>query len=116
MTSPVVNVSLCAVRCDEDKNDTDCRVEKVARYSALIGGIGYGIFHRRTLQKREDAKAASQAKKHEEKVQADKKRAEDQQILAAVRGGGGGGGELCKAQGHVIFVAYHFPTNSRFRS
>lgn len=29
---------------------------QVARYSALVGGIGYGIVHRRTLQAKEDAR------------------------------------------------------------
>lgn len=40
---------------------------QVARYSALIGGIGYGIVHRRTLQQKED-------KRHEK---AEYKRRED---------------------------------------
>jgi F-type H+-transporting ATP synthase subunit e len=82
----------------------------VARYSALIGGIGYGIFHRRTLQKREDARAALQAKKHEEKVQADRKREQDQQLLAAIRGGGSGGGKCwpaarCEGEAMLMYVS-----------
>lgn len=63
----------------------------MARYTALIGGIGYGIVHRRTLQKREDTRAEQAAKRHEEKIQADKKREQEQSILAAVRSGGNGG-------------------------
>lgn len=63
----------------------------MARYTALIGGIGYGIVHRRTLQKREDTRAEQAAKRHEEKIQADKKREQEQSILAAVRSGGSGG-------------------------
>ncbi|PWN35224.1 uncharacterized protein FA14DRAFT_178600 [Meira miltonrushii] len=65
-------------------------VVNVARYTALIGGIGYGIVHRRTLQKREDTRAEQAAKRHEEKIQADKKREQEQSILAAVRSGGNG--------------------------
>jgi F-type H+-transporting ATP synthase subunit e len=32
---------------------------QVVRYSALVSGIAYGIFHRRTLQAKFDANAAS---------------------------------------------------------
>ena len=69
-----------------------CHVQ-VARYSALVGGIGYGIIHRRTLQKRADTKASIAEKKHQEKLLEDKRREQDQSILAAVRAGGSGGGE-----------------------
>ncbi|PWZ03820.1 hypothetical protein BCV70DRAFT_210034 [Testicularia cyperi] len=41
-------------------------VLNVVRYSALVGGIGYGIVHRRTLQAKEDVKAAHAAYKHKE--------------------------------------------------
>jgi len=65
--------------------------EKVARYSALVGGIGYGIFHQRTLQKREDVRASIAEKKYQEKLLEDKRREQDQKILAAVHSGGSGG-------------------------
>ncbi|PWN51579.1 hypothetical protein IE53DRAFT_386039 [Violaceomyces palustris] len=42
------------------------RESQVVRYSALVGGIAYGISHRRTLQAREDVKAAKAAYKHKE--------------------------------------------------
>lgn len=38
----------------------------MVRYSALVGGIGYGILHRRTLQAKEDVKAAHAEYKHKE--------------------------------------------------
>ncbi|KAJ1026954.1 hypothetical protein NDA16_002247 [Ustilago loliicola] len=41
-------------------------VLNVVRYSALVGGIGYGILHRRTLQAKEDIKAAHAEYKHKE--------------------------------------------------
>ncbi|SPO24303.1 related to TIM11 - subunit E of the dimeric form of mitochondrial F1F0-ATPase [Ustilago trichophora] len=41
-------------------------VLNVVRYSALVGGIGYGILHRRTLQAKEDVKAAHAEYKHKE--------------------------------------------------
>ncbi|EST05356.1 ATPase, F0 complex, subunit E, mitochondrial [Kalmanozyma brasiliensis GHG001] len=41
-------------------------VLNVVRYSALVGGIGYGILHRRTLQAKEDIKASHAAYKHKE--------------------------------------------------
>ncbi|WFD01776.1 F1F0 ATP synthase subunit e, mitochondrial [Malassezia obtusa] len=40
----------------------------VVRYSALIGGIGYGIFHRRSLQKDWDAKALLHEQKQREEL------------------------------------------------
>lgn len=44
-------------------------VSQVVRYSALLGGIGYGIFRLRLLQSRQDkqvAKEKAQAAKHAE--------------------------------------------------
>lgn len=64
---------------------------QVARYSALIGGIGYGIIHRRTLQKREDYKATVAEKNYQEKLRKDQQKEQDQKILAAVHMGGNGG-------------------------
>ncbi|CAO1629821.1 unnamed protein product [Sympodiomycopsis kandeliae] len=44
-------------------------IVNVARYSALVGGIGYGILHRRTLQAKEDARyEKSQIKKREDLI------------------------------------------------
>ncbi|TKY88501.1 hypothetical protein EX895_002489 [Sporisorium graminicola] len=43
-------------------------VLNVVRYSALVGGIGYGILHRRTLQAKADAKAAHAEYKHKEQL------------------------------------------------
>ncbi|WFD41663.1 F1F0 ATP synthase subunit e, mitochondrial [Malassezia psittaci] len=40
----------------------------VVRYSALIGGIGYGILHRRSLQKDWDAKALQKEQKHKDEL------------------------------------------------
>ncbi|GAK68113.1 uncharacterized protein PAN0_040c6346 [Moesziomyces antarcticus] len=43
-------------------------VLNVVRYSALVGGIGYGILHRRTLQAKADVKAAHAEYKHKEQL------------------------------------------------
>ncbi|KAI3626931.1 F1F0 ATP synthase subunit e, mitochondrial [Malassezia furfur] len=40
----------------------------VVRYSALIAGIGYGILHRRSLQKDWDAKALQQEQKQKDEL------------------------------------------------
>lgn len=40
----------------------------MVRYSALVGGIGYGILHRRTLQAKADVKAAHAEYKHKEQL------------------------------------------------
>jgi F-type H+-transporting ATP synthase subunit e len=64
---------------------------QVVRYSALVGGIGYGVVHRRTLQKREDARAIAAEKKHQEQLKVQAQKEKDQSIIASVRGGAGGG-------------------------
>ncbi|WFD40042.1 F1F0 ATP synthase subunit e, mitochondrial [Malassezia japonica] len=58
-------------------------VVNVVRYSALIGGIGYGILHRRTLQKEFDERIL----KKEQKVQDDliKKAKEEYAKLQAAK-------------------------------
>ncbi|PWO00883.1 hypothetical protein FA09DRAFT_327595 [Tilletiopsis washingtonensis] len=65
-------------------------VVNVVRYSALVGGIGYGVVHRRTLQKREDARAIAAEKKHQEQLKVQAQKEKDQSIIASVRGGAGG--------------------------
>lgn len=69
----------------------------MVRYSALVGGIGYGILHRRTLQKREDVRALAAEKKHQEHLKIKAQKEKDAKILAAVRSGGGGAGEFLRA-------------------
>lgn len=66
-------------------------LQQAVRYSALVGGIGYGIVHRRTLQKREDARAIVAEKKHQEHLKLQAQKEADAKILATVRGGGGSG-------------------------
>ncbi|UZJ51854.1 hypothetical protein CBS101457_001174 [Exobasidium rhododendri] len=65
-------------------------IVNVARYSALVGGIGYGIVHQRTLQKREDVRAANHEKQYQEKLLENKRKEQDQKILAAVHTSGSG--------------------------
>ncbi|CEH18734.1 ATPase, F0 complex, subunit E, mitochondrial [Ceraceosorus bombacis] len=60
----------------------------VARYGALIGGIGYGIVHKRTLQKREDQRAVQAELKHLRESQSKAEKEKDAAILASIRGGG----------------------------
>ncbi|EPQ29515.1 uncharacterized protein PFL1_02734 [Pseudozyma flocculosa PF-1] len=57
-------------------------VLNVVRYSALVGGIGYGVVHRRTLQAREDDKAAQRAYKHKEDLIKQAKKAYAQKLVA----------------------------------
>ncbi|CAG7853953.1 SubName: Full=Related to TIM11-subunit E of the dimeric form of mitochondrial F1F0-ATPase {ECO:0000313/EMBL:CCA67156.1} [Serendipita indica DSM 11827] len=40
----------------------------VIRYSALVGGIGYGIMHRRTLQANENKRKEHEAEHRREKL------------------------------------------------
>ncbi|KDN43323.1 hypothetical protein K437DRAFT_257530 [Tilletiaria anomala UBC 951] len=63
-------------------------VINVVRYSALVGGIAYGIVHRRTLQAREDAKAAERAYKHKEDLIRQAKKAYADRLVAANSGSG----------------------------
>jgi len=54
--SPVVNV-----RSYDQSSDI-----QVVRYSALVGGIAYGILHRRSLQAKYDERIHQKATKHQE--------------------------------------------------
>lgn len=50
-----------AAHCDFHMSALKLTRSQVVRYGALISGIGYGILHRRTLQRKQDAEHA----KHE---------------------------------------------------
>ncbi len=69
--------------------------EQVVRYSALVGGIGYGIVHRRTLQAKEDVKAAARAYQHKEHLIEQAKKAYRDRLLAQKTGGAAASGGTC---------------------
>ncbi|GAC97672.1 hypothetical protein PHSY_005258 [Pseudozyma hubeiensis SY62] len=59
----------CRQDVGAQQSSSRCRCfRRVVRYSALVGGIGYGILHRRTLQAKADAKAAHAEYKHKEQL------------------------------------------------
>ncbi|PWN89831.1 hypothetical protein FA10DRAFT_285550 [Acaromyces ingoldii] len=64
------------------------QVVNVARYSALVGGIGYGILHRRTLQKRHDVRVAEEERKHQLHLLEEQRKRADQELLNRIRSGG----------------------------
>ena len=55
----------------------------------MVGGIGYGIMHRRTLQAREDARAVERAYKHKEHLIEQAKKAYADRLVASKAGSGG---------------------------
>lgn len=59
------------------------------RYTALVSGIGYGIFHRRTLQAREDKHAQEKAYRHKEELIAKAKEAYKNRLVASKADDGG---------------------------
>lgn len=61
----------------------------MVRYSALVGGIGYGILHRRTLQAKEDIKAAHAEYKHKEHLIQQAKEAYKNRLVAKQNTSGG---------------------------
>ena len=108
MTSPVVNVSLTVIlislfllSCSRflplililssSLSLSPTYSLQVVRYSALIGGISYGILHRRTLQ----AKVDKQAEQHEwdRKVKLIEKAKEAYKDKLVREKAGGDGGE-----------------------
>ncbi|KII93938.1 hypothetical protein PLICRDRAFT_36155 [Plicaturopsis crispa FD-325 SS-3] len=58
----------------------------VVRYSALLGGAFYGIFHRRTLQKAHDVEKEHHAVQHREHLIAQAKEAWRKQQAGAKEG------------------------------
>jgi F-type H+-transporting ATP synthase subunit e len=62
---------------------------QVVRYSALVGGIGYGILHRRTLQAKADVKAAHAEYKHKEQLIQKAKEAYKNRLVAKQSSSGG---------------------------
>jgi len=60
---------------------------QVVRYSALVGGIAYGIFHRRTLQAQKNKQGEHRAHHHRQQLIADAKKAWQQQQQSKKGGG-----------------------------
>ena len=65
----------------------------MARYSALVGGIGYGIVHRRTLQGKEDARFEKAEVKRREDLIAKAKQAYKNKLAEEQARRSGSGGE-----------------------
>lgn len=62
---------------------------QTVRYSALVGGIGYGILRRRTLQAKEDIKAAhAEYKRKEQLIQKAKQAYKDRLVAQQTNSGG----------------------------
>jgi len=59
----------------------------VVRYSALIGGVFYGIIHKRTLQAQKNERRELQARHHNEELISKAKDAWKQHQLAKLEGG-----------------------------
>lgn len=66
---------------------------QVVRYSALVGGIGYGVLHRRTLQAREDKKFEKAEYKRKEDLINQAKEAYKQRLVLQAQNAKSGGGE-----------------------
>jgi ATP synthase E chain len=60
---------------------------QVVRYSALVGGIAYGIFHRRTLRAQKSKHDEHVAHDHRQQLVADAKKAWQQQQQSKKGGG-----------------------------
>jgi F-type H+-transporting ATP synthase subunit e len=61
---------------------------QVVRYSALVGGIFYGIMHKRTLQAKENKRKEHEAEHRREKLIADARKAWQEQNAPKRFGGG----------------------------
>ncbi|CAO1616116.1 unnamed protein product [Jaminaea pallidilutea] len=66
-------------------------VVNVVRYSALVGGIGYGVLHRRTLQAREDKKFEKAEYKRKEDLINQAKEAYKQRLVLQAQNAKSGG-------------------------
>lgn len=73
MVSSTVNV--CAVQCLSLTELFNGLLLQVVRYTALLSGVFYGIYHRRTLQNAHDADKAHHAKHERETLIAQAKEA-----------------------------------------
>lgn len=72
---------------------------QVVRYSALVGGIAYGIFHRRTLQAQKSKQEEQIAHHHRQRLIADAKKAwQDQQQSKK------GGGTCIYTYGSLVYL------------
>lgn len=72
-----------------DSSSPRLTLHQVVRYSALVGGIGYGILHRRTLQVKADVKAAHAEYKHKEHLIQQAKEAYKNRLVAKQSATGG---------------------------
>lgn len=62
----------------------------MVRYSALLGGISYGILHRRTLQSKADKAAEQHQYQHKVELIEQAKEAYKEKLVREKAGGDGG--------------------------
>jgi F-type H+-transporting ATP synthase subunit e len=85
MASTTVNVGLAD--SSRQFNNKDCFI-KVVRYTALFGGVLYGLMHKRTLQAAHEQKREQQAHHNHEELVAKAKEAWGQKQSAKSGDGG----------------------------
>jgi F-type H+-transporting ATP synthase subunit e len=89
MVSATVNVCPKCIIMISERLLTGFRAwrSQVVRYSALVGGIAYGVFHRRTLQAQKDKQDERIAQHHRQQLIADAKKAWQEQQQSKKGGG-----------------------------